>query len=249
MDDGTLLVLDAGTGLRNLGRLILQDPPAELHLLLSHLHMDHLEGLGFFAPLFSSDVRIHIWGPPSPVSSLQERIARYLSPPLFPVRIGEVPSRPEFHDAPAEPWAIGSARILAHSVAHQGPTLGFRIEADGRSVAYLPDHEPMRGGDVEGKDPRWVSGYDIAAGADLLVHDSQYTEEEYPDRVGWGHSSVAHVVSFANITGAKRLLLFHHDPVHTDEMLELKMARARELWKGASENAPELSREGMEINL
>ena len=121
------------------------DLPSEVHILLTHLHLDHLQGLGFFRPLFSPGLDIHIWGPTSPVQHLSDRIAMYLSPPLFPVRLEDVPSHVTFHDASEEPMTIGSATVRAAKVTHQGPTVGYRIEEHGRVLALPPDHEPALG--------------------------------------------------------------------------------------------------------
>jgi phosphoribosyl 1,2-cyclic phosphodiesterase len=247
-ENGDLIILDAGTGLRALGLHLAAEEPRTVHLLLSHLHLDHLEGLGFFGPLWDPKVEFHFWGPPSPVTTLKERIARYLSPPLFPVHISDVPSKPIFHDVPGEAFQIGSASILAAPISHSGPTVGYRVTENGKTLAYLPDHEPSRGGDLREMSPGWISGYNIARDADVLMHDSQYTEAEYPSRVGWGHSSIAHVVAYAQIAAVKSLLLFHHDPLHDDDMLDAKLARARELW-GDGNGTTELAREGMALEL
>ena len=125
LDSGHALVLDAGTGMRPLGVVMQRDPPDEIHVLLTHLHLDHLQGLGFFRPLFVPDLDIHLWGPTSPVQHLADRIAMYLSPPLFPVRLEDVPSKLTFHDAPETPVTIGSATVRAAKVTHQGPTVGL----------------------------------------------------------------------------------------------------------------------------
>lgn len=244
-DDGSLVILDSGTGIRALGTSLDGAVPARIDILLSHLHLDHLEGLGFFAPLWSSETELHIWGPPSPTRSLSDRISQYLSPPLFPVRLAEVPARIELHDAPPEPWTLGSATITARPIIHRGPTVGYRIEDGGRSLAYLTDHEPALSVDLATVPPEWVSGIEVAAGADVLIHDCQYTEAEYPDRAGFGHSSTEHVADFARLSGAHRLLLFHHDPNHTDDDLEALCARVRELWDGGT---VELAGEGDEID-
>ncbi len=248
LDDGTLLVLDAGTGIRPFGQTIDVACAQTIHLFLTHLHLDHLEGLGFFSALWSPEVDLHIWGPPSPIRSLEERIARYLSPPLFPVHLSDIPSRPKFHDAPEEEWQIGAARIVAHPISHRGPTVGYRIEENGRSLAYLPDHEPALGVDLRAVGPEWISGYVVAEKADVLLHDAQYTESEYPERVGWGHSSVAHVVTFGQVAEVNQLVLFHHDPLHTDEELDDQLSRARQLW-GPLGNPPLAAWEGMEFDL
>jgi phosphoribosyl 1,2-cyclic phosphodiesterase len=247
LDDGTILVLDAGTGIRALGFDLLERGARRVHLLLTHLHLDHLEGLRFFAPLWDERVTLDVWGPPSPVSSLQERIARSFSPPLFPIDLREVPAQVTFHDVPREPWTVDGTRLVADLVAHPGPTVGFRIETATSSFAYLPDHEPALAG-IADRSRDWISGAVIAEDVDLLLHDAQYFEDEYDERIGWGHSSVADAVAFAEVVGARRLVLFHHEPLHTDGSLERLEARARSLADG-NEDWSALAREGMVIEL
>jgi len=247
LEDGTILVLDAGTGIRALGFDLLERGARRVHLLLTHLHLDHLEGLRFFAPLWDERVTLDVWGPPSPVSSLQERIARSFSPPLFPIDLREVPAQVTFHDVPREPWTVDGTRLVADLVAHPGPTVGFRIETATSSFAYLPDHEPALAG-IADRSRDWISGAVIAEDVDLLLHDAQYFEDEYEERIGWGHSSVADAVAFAEVVGARRLVLFHHEPLHTDGSLERLEARARSLADG-NEDWSALAREGMVIEL
>lgn len=247
LDDGSVVVLDAGTGLRALGIKLAEERVGTIHLLLSHLHLDHLQGLGFFRPLFDRDVDVHIWGPTSPMHGLDQRIAAYLSPPLFPVTLSQIPCRLTFHDAPEDDaWTLGSATVRATKVAHQGPTVGYRLEEGGRSICYIPDHEPAIGVDLATLGKEWISGHHLAAGCDVLLHDAQYTEEEYPNHVGWGHSSINHVVTFARIADVSQLVLFHHDPLHTDSQLDDVLVRARQLWPGGS---VALAYEGMDIAL
>jgi phosphoribosyl 1,2-cyclic phosphodiesterase len=243
-----VLVLDAGTGIRRLGQELLKRGTFRLYLLLTHLHLDHLEGLRFFGPLWDDRVTIDIWGPPSPVSSLRERIARSFSPPLFPLELRDVPARVAFHDVPREPWTIEGASLAASLVVHPGPTVGFRIETDGASFAYIPDHEPALAGAITARPRDWLSGGSIAEGVELLLHDAQYSEEEYRQRIGWGHSSVADAVAFAKAVEARRLLLFHHEPLHNDGSLDLLEDRAREL-AGSNGLGPTLAREGMVLQL
>ncbi len=226
-EGGQLLILDAGTGIRRVGNL-LEDSDADIDILLTHLHMDHIQGLGFFAPLFTAGRRVRLWGPPSTTRSLRRRLGRYLSPPLFPVRLNEVSSIVSCHDLVNDTIEIGAFTVSAELVCHPDPTLGYRISAGGRSVAFLPDHEPHLGTDhLPSKE--WLSGYRVAEGADLLIHDAQYTDEEYASRVGWGHSSVELAVRFAESVAAQRLLLFHHDPAHSDEVLSRMHAEAARL--------------------
>ncbi len=273
LSDGTLMILDAGTGIRALGRHIAGlptskaqpdpllehgrrdregfapvEPIKKINLFLTHLHLDHVEGIGFFSALWNPDVELHVWGPPSPLRSLQDRIATLMSPPLFPVHLADVPCRPIYHDVPDEEMQIGSARVTVQPVTHRGSTVGFRIEEDGRTFAYIPDHEPALDGGLERADPEWVSGFSIAQGADVLFHDSQYTEEEYPNHRAWGHSSIEHTVMFGQMTKVDNLVLFHHDPAHSDDELELHVKRAKDLW-GSNNTAPILAHEGMEFEL
>ena len=246
--DGTLIVFDAGTGIRNLGMQLVGGGPLEIHLCLSHFHLDHVEGIGFFAPLFDSRTKLHIWGPPSTERSLEERIGLYLSPPVFPLALADIPAQMQFHDVPEEGWRIGDAQIFATEVSHPGTTLGYRVSENGSVFAYIPDHEPAIGVPLESLSPDWMSGFAIAAGATALVHDAQYSEDEYPSKVGWGHSSVADAVVFASRASVEQLLLFHHDPLHDDRKLEALQERARELWTGAG-RAPAFAREGMTLDL
>ena len=220
LDDGTMLILDAGTGVRALGLALVEDPPARIDLLLTHLHVDHVEGLGAFEPIWRHQTDLHIWGPASPMASLDERIATYFSPPLFPIHLSEVPARCTFHDAPDQPWNIGGAKLRSDPIQHPGPTVGYRIEADGKVLTYLTDHEPALGVDLRAMPPDWVSGFALAFGADVLIHDCQYTRQEYEIRFGFGHSSTDHVAVFAEKAGVDRLVLFHHDPMHTDTVLD-----------------------------
>ncbi len=236
-EDGMLLVLDAGTGIRCLG-LNLADDLQRVHILLTHLHMDHLQGLPFFAPLRRRGVEVHIWGPASLGSapgrdepgvvggitlsgiSLRQRLLRYLSPPLFPVSVRELLSDIHFHELATNTLEIGGFRVTSQMVLHLNPTLGFRVEEGVRTLAFIPDHEPALSSSDFGHQPEWTSGFALAEGVDLLIHDAQYTVEEYRARVGFGHSSIYDAVKFAGMARVGRCLLFHHDPAHSDEELD-----------------------------
>jgi phosphoribosyl 1,2-cyclic phosphodiesterase len=247
LDDGTILVLDAGTGIRELGLALLDRGACRLHLLLTHLHLDHLEGLRFFAPLWDERVTLDIWGPPSPVLSLEERIRRSFSPPLFPIDLRDLPAQVRFRDVPRQRWALEGVSLGADLILHPGPTVGFRIETAESSLAYLPDHEPALAG-IADRSTDWISGGSIAEKADLLLHDAQYSDEEYEERIGWGHTSVADAVGFTQAVGARRLVLFHHEPLHTDELLARLEAHAQSL-VARNEEQPTLAREGMVVEL
>jgi phosphoribosyl 1,2-cyclic phosphodiesterase len=228
--DGTVLVLDAGTGIRRLGAQLPQGI-SQIHILLTHLHMDHIQGLGFFGPLYHPGIEVHIWGPASSTATLDARLSRYLSPPLFPVHLRDLPGI-ICHEVPRPTFEIGPFRIRTSLVCHPNPTVGYRIEEAGRSAVYIPDHEPALGlKNGQWLEPEWTSGYDLAAGADLLIHDAQFTDQEYESCVGWGHSTYGHALEFATHVGAKQVVLFHHDPGHDDATLERLLAEALQRFK------------------
>jgi phosphoribosyl 1,2-cyclic phosphodiesterase len=228
LSDGHDLILDAGTGIRALG--VELGGAEQVSILLTHLHLDHIQGLMFFAPCFSSGSRITIWGPASPEANLESRIARYISAPLSPVEVRELPCDVSFLDTPATEWTLGSATIRAEAITHRGPTLGYRITDGDTTLCYIPDHEPALGAPLEGLEREWISGFDLARDATLLIHDCQYRDEEYSEHIGWGHSRLADTLTFARRVAAKRLMLFHHDPLHTDGMLDEMSDEAGRRW-------------------
>ncbi len=245
--DGSLLILDAGTGIRRWGTTI-GPTVARVDILLTHLHLDHIMGLGFCAPLYRPGVEAHIWGPASTTQGLRERLGRYLSPPLFPVRLTELPCRLVLHDVPRpEPAEIGSFRVASALVCHPGPTVGYRISADGATLAYLPDHEPALGLRRFPLRPQWTSGFGLAEGVDLLIHDAQYSVAEYPARVGWGHSSTEHVIRLAELAGVRHLVPFHHDPARTDDELDRLYADALETYRPVCRVTPAVEGDVFEL--
>ena len=218
------VVLDAGTGIIGLGAALPTDV-ARVDILLGHLHMDHIIGLGFFRPLFRPGLEVHIWGPSSTTLDLRGRLSRYLSPPLFPVQLRELPCDLTLHDVPLGSFELPGLAVTAALVCHPGPTVGYRLD-DGRStLAYLSDHEPALGVHAFPEAPRWTSGYDLAAGVDLLIHDAQFDDPEYADHIGWGHSTLGHTLAFTEAVGARHLIGFHHDPSHDDTQLDAIYAR------------------------
>jgi phosphoribosyl 1,2-cyclic phosphodiesterase len=250
LSDGSTLILDAGTGIRSLGVGFGARMP-KVSICLTHLHLDHIQGLMFFSPCFHEQSEITVWGPASPESSLEERVGRYISAPLSPVEVRELPCDVSFHDCPASEWELGPATIRAEAVTHRGPTLGYRITDGDTTIAYIPDHEPGLGSPLESLEPEWISGYDLARDADLLIHDCQYTDEEYPEHVGWGHSRLTDTLTFARRVGARRLLMFHHDPLHSDDFLDSFFESARERWEqmGGDPGCIEMAAEGHEVEV
>jgi ribonuclease BN (tRNA processing enzyme) len=247
LSDGSEVILDAGTGIRSLGEARTH-APKRVHILLTHLHLDHIQGLMFFPPLFDPECEVHIYGPPALAGSLLSRLGRYISSPLAPVEIHELPAHVSFEDSRAEPWRLGPALVEAAFVNHRGPTLGYRITDGNATVAYIPDHEPALGQRIEGSSPEWISGYRLAKDADLLIHDSQYTDAEYAQRLGWGHSAVSDSVAFAHASGARRLAMFHHEPLHDDSALDALGEEARAIEDGRL-GGVSLAREGETVEL
>ncbi len=244
-DEDWVIVLDAGSGLQ---KVVLPNKNIKrVDLLLTHLHLDHIQGLGYFGPLFDPSMEVHIWAPKSATQSLHSRLSRYLSPPLFPVLIRDLPAKVTLHDVENSSFEIGPFNIDSRYIIHPGPTVGYRITKEHAVLAYIPDHEPALGLKGLTSDKKWISGFDIVYEADLLLHDAQYTREEYQSRIGWGHSCMEDTLKFASLCGVKRLLLSHHDPGHDDTRLNEIFAAIRQ--RSDYSFPYELAREGMEIEL
>ncbi len=218
-----LIILDAGSGIRRLGS---RACPTRTDLLLTHLHMDHLLGIGFYRPLYDAGCQVHVWVPPSKTLDLRARLTRYFSPPLFPTPLRELPCKLELHEVPRGRFAIGDFTVTSDLICHPGVTVGYRLETGDGALAYLPDHEPALGSVEFPSKPSWTSGYGLARGVDILIHDAQYTLEQYASRVGWGHSAVDHAIQFAEMAGVARLVTFHHEPSHSDALVDLALADA-----------------------
>jgi phosphoribosyl 1,2-cyclic phosphodiesterase len=247
LSDGTEVILDAGTGITDLGRAR-ERGSKPVHLLLTHLHLDHIQGLMFFEPLFDPRCEVRVSGPVAFGGSLLNRLARYISAPLAPIEIRELPASVSFHDVPTSTFQLGPATVEAGFVNHRGPTLGFRITDGDVTLAYIPDHEPALGQRLGESAREWISGYELARDVDLLIHDAQYTEDEYAGRVGWGHSATDHVVAFARRCGVRRLALFHHDPLHDDPAVREIAQAAQAAADGAIEEVS-AAREGESFEL
>jgi phosphoribosyl 1,2-cyclic phosphodiesterase len=228
--DGELIVLDLGTGLRALGSAVSSDHPAggpavRATALLTHLHFDHILGLPFFSPLRNEDSVFDVYGPAQADGSLAEVLGKVVQPPFFPVNLDQILAAFRFHDVrDGDHFAIGNAKVRVRQVRHPGVTLGYRIEADGKSIAYVPDHQQTDG------TPAYDAGVlDLCEGVDLLVHDAQYTDVEISHKRDWGHCTVDFAVGLAAAAGVAHLVLFHHDPSHDDRALDDMLQRARGL--------------------
>lgn len=215
----TCIILDGGSGIQRLGENI--DPKQlKINILLTHLHLDHIMGLGYFKPFYNPKCTINIWGPSGSSKSLVKRLRRYFSPPFFPVRLNELPAKVTITEINNSSFKINEVRVKTEYICHPGPTVGYRLETDASTIAFLPDHEPALGSSHFPDLPEWSSGYNIAKDADLLLHDAQYDNKEYNNRIGWGHSSIADAIKFGELTKVKKMVLVHHDPANSDAQLK-----------------------------
>lgn len=233
-DDGSLVVLDAGTGIRELGRALERDsggPPPHIDLFITHAHWDHVHGIPFFAPLYADGASVSICGPELLPTPLESVLATMLAPGVFPVDVSALRARLEFPRIGREAVAAGSLRVSAFPALHPGGAVGFRVEpagSPGQALIYLPDNE-VRASTGPVAPDQWQREFaEFAAGAAVLVHDAMYTEDEYESHRGWGHSTVADAVRLAEECGIPKLTLFHHAPERDDDEVERLLDAARE---------------------
>ncbi len=210
------VVLDLGTGLRYWGETQPQDGSFRGSALVTHLHWDHVQGLPFFVPVLRPGARLDVYGPPSEGMSLEAAFHEFLRPPFFPVEIKDLDGEIVFHDMADEVLAVGDAKVTSLKVPHVGRTAGYRVQFDGTTVAYISDHQAPSDGSADVAE----SVLELADGVDLLIHDAQYTPEEFEAKSTWGHCTIDYAVNVAAQAGAKRLALFHHDPAHDDVTLD-----------------------------
>jgi phosphoribosyl 1,2-cyclic phosphodiesterase/FixJ family two-component response regulator len=229
---GTLLVLDCGTGAHALGQSLVTSPTSRRgHMLITHTHWDHIQGFPFFAPLYRPGDEWDVYAPRGLRESVRDTLAGQMQYVYFPVSVEQFAATIRYHDLVEGAFTIGDVHVTARYLNHPALTLGYRLEADGVTVVYATDHEPHsrdlaegRVAELSGEDRRHV---EFLAGADLLIHDAQYTAAEYARQVGWGHSTVESVVTLAREAGARRLALFHHDPLRDDGALDRVIVAAR----------------------
>jgi CheY-like chemotaxis protein/phosphoribosyl 1,2-cyclic phosphodiesterase len=238
-DSGKRFVFDCGTGARALGANLAATAakPIGLNVLLGHTHWDHIQGFPFFAPLFIPGTRVDMYAPQGGGRSLATVLAGQMEFTYFPVELGQLAATIAYHDLPEGVHDIDGIPVKSQYLNHPATTLGYRIEADGVSVAYICDHEPFspdlwRPDCKPGRIQSFLHAGDrrhaeFLAGADLVIHDAQYTPEEYPGKKNWGHSTYEYVVEVAATAGVKSLALTHHDPLHDDEFLDRLQDRAR----------------------
>ena len=216
------MLLDLGTGLRLLAQTQPLDGSFRGAALITHLHWDHVQGLPFFPPVDRVGARLDVYGPRQEQGSLAEVFGDLMRPPYFPVHFSDLRGDIVFHDVVDEDLAIGNAKVKVRPVPHCGPTVGYRIEWDGAVVVYISDHQA----------PRTLQGVadsvlELCDGADLLIHDAQYTPEEFEVKAHWGHCTIDYALQVAKEAGVRRLCLFHHDPAHSDDQLDALAAEAQ----------------------
>ena len=235
-DDDTLIVLDCGTGAHGLGQALLSaGPRCDGHLMITHTHWDHIQGFPFFAPLFVPGNTWDIYAPGALGRQLERTLAGQMEYNYFPITLAQLPAAIRFHDIAEGEFAIGEMHVTTQYLNHPALTLGYRLQSRGNAVVYSVDHEPHApnpAARAEGEPPRHKEDQrhiDFLADADLVIHDSQYTIAEYPQKTGWGHTPVEWAVDYAVAARAKRLALTHHDPLRDDEAVDrvVEMCRRR----------------------
>jgi phosphoribosyl 1,2-cyclic phosphodiesterase len=265
--DDELIILDAGSGIRGLGLALEKEfgsRPINLSLLITHVHWDHIQGFPFFVPSYNDKNQIRIFGYNGDNSGLQEILKGQMATPFFPVALYDLPGRIQFETPSSMDFKIGKVRVHARRMNHPGVCVGYRIVTSKGSIAYLPDHEPYDAFKLHSAKSHLLSPEQtekrakedraelvkFLKGSDVLILDSQYTDEEYQAHVGWGHGSLSSVVSLAIDAGIRKLILFHHDPTHDDQMIDKMVQTARKLAaKTKKDLEVEGAREGAEITL
>jgi phosphoribosyl 1,2-cyclic phosphodiesterase len=278
-DTGHLFIFDCGSGLRELGNsLLAQDLrfkvqgskleetrleilDSELattkgYILLSHTHWDHIQGFPFFGPLFKAENQFSILGWANAGESLAEVLAVQMQQRYFPVSLYTLPAALSFHAVQPGQVTLDGATLTTRLLKHPLPSLGYRLELGGKAIVYATDHEPLRppaprpdallGDDVI--DPNLVA---LAQGADILIHDAQYSALEFSGKVGWGHSTIESAVDTAIKAGVKKLVLYHHDPAHDDMAIDILLAAARQRAIALSDGALEVvaAHDGLSLQL
>jgi phosphoribosyl 1,2-cyclic phosphodiesterase len=219
------ILFDMGTGMRYFGARQATDGSFAGHVLLSHLHWDHTQGLPFFTPILCSGSTLSIHGPAQEDGrTVGEVLEATIKPPLFPIRLSEFPGTLTFHDVSDTDFELpGDVHVKARLIPHVGPTCGYRVTWHGRSVTYMSDHQMPYDGSMSASD----AALELADGADLLIHDSQYTAKEFAAKSTWGHCTAEYAVWLAAEAGVKRLALFHHDPTRCDDAVDALFHSAR----------------------
>ena len=265
--DGEIIVLDAGSGIRELGVALGNEfgsRPINLTLLISHVHWDHIQGFPFFGPSYHDKNQIQIFGYDGAGSSLRDILKEQMATPFFPVALYDLPGKIKIEKLESMDFKIGKVQVRSRYMNHPGVCVGYRLFTSKGSIAFLPDHETYDAFKLHSANSLSLSpeqtqkrAQEERAGlvkflqdVDLLILDTQYTDEEYRNHMGWGHGSISSAVSLSLDAGVRKLILFHHDPAHDDKMIDEMVQTARKL-ASKSERHLEIegAREGAEMTV
>jgi phosphoribosyl 1,2-cyclic phosphodiesterase len=264
--EGQIIVLDAGSGIRALGNVLDHEfgaQPIRLSLLITHAHWDHIQGLPFFQPAYEAKNEIRILGFDGAGASFQQILAEPMKAPFFPIAMRELSGKIEIEKLAEMKFSIGQVQVQARFVNHPGVCAGYRIFTGAGSVAFLPDYEPYelflhsaKGNQLSPQEEKSIGAAERAQlieflqGSDLLILDTQYTDQEYQGHVGWGHGSISASVALALDAQVRKLLLFHHDPSHDDPMVDAMVEAARRVIRESGRKLEaDGAREGEELVL
>jgi phosphoribosyl 1,2-cyclic phosphodiesterase len=247
-DGNDPIIFDLGTGLRPYGLTHDASAPYRGTVLLTHLHWDHVQGLPFFTPLHHPESELTVYGPRQDDGSLEEVFEGLMRPPYFPIRPSDLAGDIAWRGVGNDDFSVGNARVRSRFVPHVGSTLGYRVDVGGVSVAYVSDHGPGCCGGPGG-DAISLDVLELCDGVDVLIHDAQHTPEEFAQRAHWGHCTPSYAVHVARESGARELALFHHDPSHDDEQLDLITKRTADEGAHRGLTAVLGAREGMVLDL
>jgi phosphoribosyl 1,2-cyclic phosphodiesterase len=242
--DESPIILDMGSGLFGYAK-VLGSCALEASVLLTHLHWDHVAGLPFFSPVLCPGGLLDIYGPPDEGMTLDQAINTLISPPFFPVTIEDFAGELRIHDFWDNDIVVSTAKVRARPVPHTSATSGYRVELEGKSVVYIPDHQQP----IDDASQVADSVLELCDGADLLIHDGQYPQALFDKRAHWGHSTPDYAVEVARQAGVASLALFSHDPLHTDEELVAIEQYAQDLGEKAGLRQVFSAREGMRVAL
>ena len=237
------ILFDLGTGLRMYGASCPMDGSFAATALVTHIHWDHVQGLPFFPPVHVPGGRLDVYGPEQDDGPLGDVFGELMRPPYFPIRYSELGGDVRFHGVTADTFSVGSRKVTVRPVPHKGPTVGYRVDAARASITYISDHQAPLSLDTVAD-----GVLELADGVDVLIHDAQYTPAEFERKSDWGHCTLDYALLVARTAHAKRLVLFHHDPWHTDDDLDKLSDELRERAAGTGV-AVEAAYEGMVLEL